>query len=141
MAYAEKTKVPIFRSQEEIKRTLTKYNATGFAFGESVTTAMIIFEINGLRVRFNLPMPAKPSNNSTGVAKNKFDQECRSKWRSLALAIKAKLECVDAGITTIEEEFMAHIVMPNGENFGAWATPQITDSYKNKKMPPLLGMR
>jgi len=57
------------------------------------------------------------------------------------LAIKAKLECVEAGITTLEQEFMAHILLPNGSTVGEVVLPEIEASYQNKTMPPLLGMR
>jgi len=144
MGYAEKTTVPVDRSQSEIKRVLAKYNASAFAFAENKEMAMIQFEISGKRVKFILPLPvygtAVNKKNYTASQKE-VDQMCRSKWRSLALAIKAKLECVEAGITTLEQEFMAHILLPNGSTVGEVVLPEIEASYQNKTMPPLLGMR
>ena len=49
----------------------------------------------------------------------------RQRWRALALCIKAKLEAVECGITSFEEEFLAHVVMPNGQTFGKLALAQI----------------
>jgi len=141
MAYAEKTSVPIDRSQAEVRKILTKYGATGFVFAEIRGTATVMFEINNRRIKFRLPLPALPSANATQASIKTYEQICRSKWRSLVLCIKAKLECVDAKITTLEQEFMAHILMPDGSTFGDIAIPQIEKTYETNKMPPLLGMR
>lgn len=148
MSYAENTSVPVDRSQSEIKRTLSKYNATGFIFGDSRELSMVMFEMNGRRIKFILPIPAlQPKVASYYQKKGQFysqdkvDQETRRRWRCLLLAIKAKLETVESGISTFEEEFMSHIVLPNGQTVGEVMVPQITESYQNAKMPPLLGMR
>ncbi len=139
MSYAEKTSVPIDRSQSEIKKILSKYGAEGFAYGENGTTSVVMFEMAGRRIKFILPMPKSPSEHATQASVKTYDQMCRSRWRCLVLAIKAKLECVESGITTLEQEFMAHIVLPNGNTVGAVMLPQIEKAYSDKKMPPLLG--
>lgn len=141
MTYASKTQVPIDRSQAEIKKTLSKYGATAFAFAEGKGNAMIMFEMKNRRIMFKLPLPPGPSANATQATVKTYEQICRSKWRSLVLCIKAKLESVESGITTLEQEFMAHIVMPNGSTFGEIAIPQIERTYETNEMPPLLGMR
>lgn len=139
MSYAEHTSVPIDRSQGEIRRILAKYGASGFAYGENEATSMVMFEMASRRIKFVLPMPEKPQRNCIVKDQNKYDQQCRSRWRCLTLAIKAKLECVESGITTLEQEFMAHIVLPNGSTVGQVMLPQIEQAYESKKMPPLLG--
>lgn len=140
MAYATKTSVSIERSQGEIKKILTKYGASAYALMENENKAMVMFELQSRRIMFKLPLPEKPTR-TTGVELKKHDQLCRSKWRSLALCIKAKLESVESQILTFEEAFLAHIMLPNGKTFGDIAIPEIATSYENKKMPPLLGMR
>lgn len=139
MSYAENTSVPIDRSQSEIKKILAKYEATGFAYGEAGDFSVVMFEMAGRRIKFILPMPNKPSAYATQASIKTYEQLCRSRWRCLVLAIKAKLECVDSGITTLEQEFMAHIVLPNGSTVGQVMTPQIAAAYTQNKMPPLLG--
>jgi len=138
--YAEKTSVPIDRSQSEIKKILAKYGATSFAFAEGQGNAMLMFEIANRRIVFRLPLPPAPGKNATGASIKTFEQICRSRWRSLVLGIKAKLECVASEITTLEQEFLAHIVLPNGSTVGQVMLPQIAKSYETNQMPPLLGM-
>ncbi|AHZ84665.1 hypothetical protein Bb109J_c1975 [Bdellovibrio bacteriovorus] len=137
--YAAKTAVPVNRSQEEIRKVLTKYGAEGFVFGENRDGAMVAFEIDGRRIKFNIPMPLRPPASAPQVRMKEWEQKCKSRWRSMALGIKAKLECVAVGITTIEQEFMSHIVLPNGTTVGAFMLPQIEKSYQLGIMPPLLG--
>lgn len=146
--YASDTSVPSERSKAEIERTLQRYGAEEFASGWDKTRAVVMFRMNDRRIRFYLPMPNRDdyrvspggmTRYSEAAIDNAWEQAKRQRWRALALAIKAKLEAVASGITTFEEEFMAHVIMPNGKNFGDWATPQIETAYKDKKMPPLLG--
>ena len=62
----------------------------------------------------------------------------RQRWRALVLIVKAKLEAIEAGISTLEREFLADIIMPNNQTVGQWLAPQIEQVYLTGKMPPLL---
>lgn len=142
MSYAEGTHVPIIQSQGEIRKTLDKYGATGFAFGEQRGMHVVMFQMAGRMIKFTLPMPvqglAKTKRGDT-MTKTQVEKEERRRWRCLVIAIKAKLECVESGITTMEQEFMAQIVLPNGQTVGDAMQPQIASAYQTGKMPPLLG--
>lgn len=146
--YASETTVPIDRSRIEIETTLKRYGATAFMYGWHHGAAAIAFEMHGRRIRFVLLMPnlsefaATPTGRrrapSTQAAE--YEQSVRQRWRALALVIKAKLEAVESGITVFEEEFLAHIVLPNGATVGEWMAPQIENAYQYGHMPPLLPM-
>ena len=136
--YAKKTSVPVERSKLEIESILKKYGASSFGYMNQQQGAVILFELNGKRIRFLLPLPPYPSQNATNKAIEEHNQLCRSKWRSLVLCIKAKLESASSNITTLEQEFMAHIVLPNGRTVGEVMIPQIEASYEDNKMPPML---
>jgi hypothetical protein len=147
--YAENTSVSSEKSRGEIESILARYGATAFAYGWQQQGAVISFEANNRRVRFMLPMPDRNDRRfwftsgrnikrSPEQAQAEYEQALRQKWRALTLAIKAKLEAVASGITEFEDEFLAHIVMPNGQNLGAWIRPQIESAYQDNKMPPLL---
>lgn len=146
--YAEKTAVPADRSKAEIEKTLQRYGATAFMSGQNASEAMIAFEASGRRVMFRLPLPDRMSKEVTHTDKgarrtdaqteDAFQQAIRQRWRALALCIKAKLEAVATGITSFEDEFMAHIVMPDGGTVAEHVRPRIADAYKNERMVPLL---
>lgn len=147
MKYASKTTVAADRSRNEIERTLKRYGADQFAYGWGEDKAMIGFRMNGKFIRFELPLskredfactPTGRRRSSQTATEEAWDQAVRQSWRALALLVKAKLESVESGITVFEEEFMAHIVMPDGRTVSEWATPQIEQAYETGKVPPLL---
>lgn len=155
MKYASNTSVSSEKTRGEIERTLTRYGATGFAYGwEAPTavkgpTAVIMFQMANRRIRFSLPLPDKASKEFTRTpsgrrergpeeAAREWEQGCRQRWRALALAIKAKLEAVECRISTFDEEFLSHIMLPNGATVGSWMTPQVVRMYESGNMPPML---
>jgi len=150
--YAAKTQVSSEKSKAEIERTLTRYGATEFLYGTKTEWAVVAFKMAGRQIRFMLPLPDRRNAEfteykrgystweRTNEAANKlYEQAIRQKWRALALIIKAKLEAVESGITEFEDEFLAHIVLPNGQTMGEFAKPQIEHAYSTGEMPPLLG--
>ena len=56
----------------------------------------------------------------------------------MLLVIKAKLEAVTTGISTLKAEFLANIVLPDNTTAGEWMLPQIDQAYRSGAMPPLL---
>lgn len=143
--YAEETKVPVQQSLTEIQKLLTKYGADKFGYVQNTSRVGIEFLLRERRIRFIITMPQAAEfyhhryRSSEASQQRACEQATRTKYRALVLAIKAKLEAVESNIETLEEAFMAHIVLPNGETLGKWAVPQIENSYKSGKMPPLLG--
>ena len=125
MRYARRTEVPVSRSRAEVENLVTRYGADqyGSAHDNEGGRAMIQFRISSWLVRFILPL------------KDCTEQQQRQRWRALVLVIKAKLEAVESGIATIEEEFLAHVVTPGGETFGQWAVPQIREMRKTGQLP------
>lgn len=145
--YAAETAVPSDRSRAEIERTLTRYGATRFMYAWETGQAVIGFEMHDRRIRFNLPMPDREQFRLTEGRRQRrketavdaaYEQSVRQRWRALALVVKAKLEAVESGITTFEEEFLAHIVLPGGRTMGEWAVPQIAVAYEKNTLPPML---
>jgi len=146
--YASKSKVDNTASRNEIERTLTRYGAESFMYGWEETRAVIGFKMKDRNVRFVLPMPVLEDFTRTPTGRRRtskqtkfeFEQAKRQRWRALSLVIKAKLEAVESEITCFEDEFMAHIVLPNGQTVGHWMQPQIESAYENGVMPKLLAL-
>lgn len=132
--YARDTEVPAERSKAEIEKTLRRYGADQFMSGWKEGVAIVGFIMHDRQIRFTLPLPTLKDYKT----ERQYEQAVRQRWRALALAIKAKLEIVDAGIKTFEQEFLSDIVMPNGHTAGEWMVPQIKAAYETKKMPALL---
>ena len=148
MTYAEKTNVSTDKSRSEIERTLQRYNSDQFIYGWDQDKALIGFRMDGMQIKFILPMPDKKDRRFTHTPTGKvrkesamhteWEQACSQKWRALSLVIKAKLEAVEAGIAIFEDEFMANIVLPNGTTVSQFMLPQIEQAYESGTMPMML---
>jgi hypothetical protein len=147
--YAADTSVSTDRSRAEIEATLRRYKADQFGYATNARGATVMFSMGGRHIRFVLPLPdpqarefthtpAKGLPRTSAEAERAWEQACRQRWRALALVIKAKLEAVTAGITTIEDEFLAHTVLPDGSTVGQWAKPQLEEAYRIGAMPQSL---
>jgi len=91
--------------------------------------AEIAFAMNGRLLRFRVNLPPEHQ-----------EQARRQRWRALLLALKAKLECVESGIETFDEAFLAHVVCGDGgKTVGDHLLPQLTRLSEEKGLPQLPG--
>jgi hypothetical protein len=109
---------------------MRKRGADQFMSGQDNDQAVLAFRLNGRHLRFTLPL-----------GKGLTEQRIRSRWRALLLVIKAKLEAIDIGILTVEDAFLADIVLPDRQTVAEVMRPQIEAAYASGQMPPLLGYR
>lgn len=149
MKYAANTNVSCEKSRAEIEKTLMRYGAEGFMYGWEGERAVVAFRMMDRQVKFVLNLPCKDDSEFTTTPSGRerkyqcdilkaWEQACRQRWRALALCIKAKLEACESGITTFDDEFMAHLVLPNGKTMSQFMIPQLEEIYKSGKMPKLL---
>lgn len=127
--FAEDTKVPTSRTQDEVKRLLKAAGSDQIAVYESSESSAVAFRIDGRLYRITVPI-------ETGNAK--AEQEERRAWRLLLLLIKAKMEAVREGATTVEREFLADMLMPDKSTVHEWLRPQIAIAYDKGEMPSQL---
>ena len=146
--YAEGTSVPVDRTMAEIRRTLTRFKAEEFVYGERPDTIMVGFVIKGVQMRLQVPLPDPDDIGFTltptgkqrvaEAATKAHEDEVKRRWRSLANFIKATLDAVESGIITLEEGFLAHMVLPNGRTVGQEAIPELQHMLASGKLPPAL---
>lgn len=70
-------------------------------------------------------------------ARRAWDQAMRERWRAVVLLVKAKLELVRIGISTVEKEFMADLILPNGETVNVALAKQLHAALSGGSMPML----
>jgi hypothetical protein len=143
---AEGTTVSVEKSRAEIEKLITRYGATSTAFMSAPGRSVVCFEADGRRIMFELKLPERTEKRflrdgrgslmSPIKQAEKWEQACRQRWRALVLVIKAKLEAVESGITT--DEFLAHIVMPDGQTVATHIKPRIAAAYEQGSMVALL---
>lgn len=149
--YAQGTSVTAERSRIEIERMLRRYGCEQFQAGwdSASRTHHVLFRYGGWLVQLVLPMPDPESTEFTvspagrtraaAAAEAAYESEIKRRWRALLLVIKAKLEAVETGISTLQAEFLSQLVLPNGTTFGDWAVPQLTEIAQTQAMPKLIG--
>jgi len=148
--YAKSSSVDVSESKNEIEKNLLRYGATQFVYGWETDRAQVGFEIDGRQVRILLLLPpreefATVNAGARGVVRRSeaetdsvWQQAVRSRWRALSFIVKAKLVAVEAGITTIEREFLSDLVLPTGQTVGEWLAPQLDDIYEKHEYPMLM---
>lgn len=143
--FATNTSVSAEKSRAELESTLNRYGASGFRYGWGEVggrrVEQVEFLANDRSVRFTMQMPsrhdaeflktpARGNRRTEKAAYQAWEQACRQRWRALCLAVKAKLECVECGISEFEDEFLAQIVDPQtGRTMGETIRPQIAQRY------------
>lgn len=150
MAY-ETTTVPVERSQGEIRKLLSDYGASSFAFGEEtdsggVRWAAVSFAHAGHRVRMRVPH--KPLDEQALKSKARrahtrtlddftalaVEQEAKRIWRVMAWNLKARLVAVEEGVETFEEAFLAHLL---NEQTGMTIYQQLVEDGRVELAAPL----
>lgn len=127
MAY-DSTKVPVEKSQSEIRKLLLSSGASRFVFGEEdrdgVHWVAIEFVHDGHAVRMQVPLKTpddRPLREKARRATSRtyeqiraeaFDQEARRVWRVLFWSLKARMVAVEEGLESFEQAFLAHLVDP-----------------------------
>jgi hypothetical protein len=134
--YAAATDVSSEQSAMEIQRTLKRYKATSFMYGYAVGKASIAFSLPGVMIRIEIEMPdpdadefrLTPQTRRVRTRESQaqaYEQAVRQRWRALSLVVKAKLEAVESGISTVQKEFLSFIVVPGGETVGDKVIPRL----------------
>jgi hypothetical protein len=146
--YARDTTVGVDRSIAEIDRIVSRYGCGGFQYGreEDLGLEGVMFRRGNVTIKLAIPMPDKGQFRSTPAGRRRrsdadvekaWEQARRQSWRALALVIKAKLEAVEAGITTFEKEFLPDMLLPSGNTVAAELASdvqQMIHSGKTKRL-------
>lgn len=149
MAYAEATTVPFERSVSEIITLIKRAGAAQIGQMDDESFYAIQFTLADRMIRFRLPLPSidqMPTRNgrnqmlTNAQRRDRLDQVKRSKGRALMLVIKAKLESVESGIETIEQAFLANVVMADGLTVYERAAGQIAHEYETGQPDAVRGL-
>lgn len=133
--YAEKTQVPISRSRAHIEAELTKYGIEEYGIGVSRRGTGIIFKCDGKVYKMNVNEP----NEKDFDTQQKLEQAKRSRWRLLLLCIKAKLNLIQSGQSSFEDEFLAYMALPDGSTVSDFMQqPENIERLQKSKMPKML---
>lgn len=150
--YAENTAVPVERSRAELEGLLRKAGATGFVstWDDDQGIDRMIFRLSGRMIRIEVTHPNPVDHQSSPTGRHRknakarvfAEKEYRRRWRAQLLLAKAKLEVIADGLSTVEREFLADMLLPSGATLGEEMIPRIAEAYETGVMRtalPLLG--
>jgi hypothetical protein len=148
--YAEGTTVPANQTKREIEDLLVKHGARGVGIATSPERAQVMFGLADRMMRFTIPLPSDTDRAVTHTEAGRARKaparhqalaaEQRRVWRALLLVLRAKIESAESGVETIEEAFLAHIVLPDGGTVAEKVIPQIESAYATGQVRPLLAL-
>ena len=127
--FAEDTRVPVGQTQGEIKDRLRKAGADQIAVFESDERTAIAFRLGFAMYRVTIPIPTAAANR---------EQEERRAWRLMGLLIKSKLEAIREGATTVEREFLADMLLYDGQTVSERMGPELQIAHDQGRMPKQL---
>ncbi len=144
--YAETTSVPIAQSRVAIDDLLTSHGATAVGIISRSEVSEIVFEMGGYRVVFRISMPdfndrefshtpQRGTRRSPAEHRKAWDQACRQRWRALHRMIRAKLEAIESGLVSMEDEFLANIALPSGQILGEMVRPALQKALAENTLP------
>lgn len=135
------TKVPISKSQDDLRDTLSRFGADQFTFGEGSDWVGIELVHADTLVRLRCPVVV-PTEDEARVAARAAHLATSSKavtdpierakgerarvWRVLVWSVKARLVAVEEGLESFEQAFLSHLVDPGtGRTLWEQVRPEI----------------
>lgn len=142
MTYAETTTVAFERSIAEIVGLLRAAGANQIGQMESRDRFTIQFTMSNRMIRFVVAFPTKDEVAQRCGPRQDFTkvemQWRRQRGRALLLVIKAKLESVESDVETLEQAFLANVVLANGQTLYERVAEPIALEYAAGKVQPML---
>lgn len=143
--YANGTTVSIERTKAELDKLLQDHGATqiGIMTDRTQGFSVLVFSLTGRMVRLEVYDGEVEEHRRTPAGRERDDKamdkawraERRRRWRALLLIVKAKLEVIAAGDSTVDGEFLAHVVLPDGQTVGNMLGPRLDEAYRTGAMP------
>jgi len=160
--FAEGTTVSVGKSRDELETLLQRRGASQIQVTREPSSgrAVLIFGLQGRMVRLELkaiqglPDPTKANHQQkvkcpkgwgtwtverrAAWSAERRDQIDRERWRRWLLQVKAKLELAFDGESSVEREFLADILLPDGKTVHQGLAEELQQSYATGSMPRLL---
>ncbi len=132
--YAASTDVVPERSVEEIRKYAQRRGAEEFTFAMGSRGGVVRFFIGGRPVQFVAEFPTDVDGTKFRNKREVAEQEYARRWRVVLLKIKTAFEVWQEGEeSTVEEAFLAHLMLPDGTTVGQRAIEQLDGIYEGRR--------
>jgi hypothetical protein len=134
--YAQGTDASVEKSRAELETLLGRHGAgrRAIASDDDKAVAHVLFVIHDRQYRLDLPMPKRNEHRRQGA----WEQACRERWRAIVLMVKAKLELARIGVSSIEREFLADMVLADGTTMHLAVAESIRTALAEGRAPTLM---
>lgn len=133
--YAKNTTVPIGRTKVQTQELMTNYGIKEFFFGTSPRGDGIGFKYEGHVYKHNVPMPSRDDYGTD----RQYEQAIRQRWRIFYMSLKMKLEEIQSGGISFEDQFLSMMTLPNGSTVAEFLRlPENVALLSRSEMPKLL---
>lgn len=156
MGYAKGTSVSTERSRAELEKMLRGAGSTSLMVGNDGDHIIIGFQLQMRTVRLTMAVPTIEDIQKTKDIRRRWstskrayitptervremrNDEERRLWRVLVLVVKAKLEAIAQGLSDVEHEFLADVVIKGGRTVGEHLRGELERIYSGGDAPRLL---
>jgi len=126
--YAKYTKVSIKDTKLHIEKLLLNWGIEEFFFATSPRGDGIGFRYKEKTYKLSVP-----------IKKDMPDKEQRQMWRILFMSLKMKLEEIDAGLISFDDQFLSQMALPDGSTVSDFMKlPENLSLLQSSKMPKML---
>lgn len=117
--YAEGTTVTVGSSRGEISAILENHGVAKQGWMTGPNGDQLMFEMDGHSFRFDIIKPTmveiRQMYPNAYEPQKKLDAEWRRRWRANVLLLKAKLEFIESGDTTMDRELLPYMLTNDGK--------------------------
>ena len=137
--------MPVEKTRSQLERLPGNHAASqsaGFTDPEQLG-GRVVFRIaeRTIRLDVRVTVPGRAKVISPSRRRGVLEQAEREAWRRTLLVCKAKLEIVADGESTVEREFLADVMLPDGSTVHEQIAERLITAYSSGEMPPLLPAR
>ena len=118
-------------SRGDIESLLAGAGAGQIRFVSEAGRTAISFTAGRRRFRIVLELP---TGTGQGAEDLRHERETRRRWHALALLFRAKVNAVESGVTSFEEEFLAYMLTPAGQSVYQKTRAMIAQSYRGREL-------
>ena len=133
--YAKKTTVPVAKSRSQVQELLVDYGIDEFFFGTSPRGEGVGIKYEGKVYKHNIPMPDLDDYGN----ETQYKQAIRQRWRIFYMSLKMKLEEIQSGGISFEDQFLSMMTLPDGSSVAEFMRlPENVAKLNMAEMPKLL---
>ena len=112
----EDSKVPIEKSQRDIKSLLARFDVQATRFTSFPAYTMLEFVRGvetGSRVTYRITI--QPKLDKVGASVTMWDRAERQVWRVVYWWLKAKIEAIEFGLVEFEQDFLPYMLLADSD--------------------------